>query len=97
MPVSKTLRSRFAALALETRENNWDGERGRAISGTDWKAALDLCALVSALAPERAEPFVSPCGDGSIHVEWNDGSGKVIAEVSADGMLFTERKRERVK
>jgi len=53
-------------MSYETSVPGWDEERGLPIPPEEWMVAISLYAhCCQAGLPE---PFISPCGDGSVHL-----------------------------
>lgn len=69
----------FAALASETAKPNWDFDGAPSIPTEEWGAAAALCERATLIAG-LPEPFVNPCGDGTIHIRWflKDGTRFLI-------------------
>lgn len=76
---------RLDALINETAEPDWDCERGHAIPREQWELARRFAEAMG--PPSEAmglvsDPFFSPCGDGTIHVEWTvRGGDRFVVEV----------------
>lgn len=76
---------------------NWDGHDGQSVPVA---AAARAYALASAASRDFGEPFVAPCGDGSLLMQWDRGnlsveafarpSGHLGAAVVTDHDLITE-------
>jgi hypothetical protein len=48
---------------------------------------VSLLSLVSLVAPDLSEPFVCPCNDGGLQLEWHEGGVDVEIYVGHDGHL----------
>lgn len=72
-----------------TKESGWDDEQGRAIPSGSWdKAEAFLSVCESEKLPT---PWVSPCGDGTIHFTWTKASGDSgVIEMYWDVVLTLE-------
>jgi len=79
--MNPSLRLRVDRLARMSAEAGWDHLRSRAITGTTWKRVIDLLELTGS-----PEPFVSPCSDGSVHLNWTNNNDSFLVEVS-DGKV----------
>ncbi len=83
------MNKRLLELAEQTKEHNWDDERGHPISMSAWnktQAFLDICA-----AEKFPEPYVSPCGDGTVHFNWFTSDGnRAVVEMDWDGYSQSE-------
>lgn len=67
------MRLNLAQMASETDRSDWDDEGGAAIPEDIW---MNVDCLLDTLAVLNVpEPFVSPCGDGSVHLAWVTGDG----------------------
>jgi hypothetical protein len=82
-PEVSPFEGRLFELMSMTREPNWNDEGDAAIPGEEWIAARDFVRYAQSLLENCSEPFVSPCGDGSIHLSWKRADG---------GRLTIERK-----
>ena len=81
------LRNRIDALAAETSEPDWDCERAPSIPAQDWDAAAKLCiAILDKLLPP---PFISPCGDGTIHLSIQHLGKEALIELNGNQMRIT--------
>ena len=67
--IEKAFLERLKRLAAMTESPNWDSENGEVIPGSEWKYALEMYHTTRNWG--LPEPFVSPCGDGSIHFRWS--------------------------
>lgn len=70
-----------STLEKETSEDDWDGERGEAISSVQWvDAVLTLVAVV--LDAHLPLPHVGASGDGFVHLTWfSTGGDRLLIEV----------------
>lgn len=67
---------RMVALEVETQRDGWDDEGGVAVAATTWAEAHRLVSLIAQqLGPALPLPFVSPSGDGSVHLTWRNAKG----------------------
>ena len=80
-----TLKERFARLARETSVSDWGVEDEASIGGATWAKAADFVAFVQSEIPGLPDPFVAPCGDGSIHFDWRAQNRLLTVEMSEDG------------
>jgi len=69
--------TKIKELAQLTKNENWDDEGGVAISRADWDRALKFYQQIRSRA-NPSVPFIAPCGDGSIHFNWSDASGRSL-------------------
>lgn len=76
------MNEKFHALAELTANANWDCEHGLAIPDTAWQGAWLIYQLFKKHA--LPEPFVSPCGDGSIHFTFHFKDKKLNMEYKGD-------------
>ena len=75
---------RLDALLEETSKENWDLERGVPIEKEYWEKARLFLKDVEQRLPHVPPPFLSPCGDGCIHIEWfgkGDNRATAVLEV----------------
>jgi len=66
--------NRLRHLARDTQRDNWDDEGGVAIPPFEWQRAWSLCNESRRLG--LPFPFMSPCGDGSVHLWWSAPDGR---------------------
>src|SRR5436190_17519022 len=59
-------------LASLTADTNWDDEHGLAIGRSEWNRAWEFYKRLRKKGIPN--PFIAPCGDGSIHFNWVDES-----------------------
>jgi hypothetical protein len=71
----RVFQARIQKLDQMTQTTGWDGEHGVPIPDSEWKRAEQLY-LLSKTIPGLPEPFVSPCGDGTIHFRWSVSSDR---------------------
>ncbi len=76
---------RIKELVGQTASRDWDGEGGEPIEPRQWD---DARALVSRAVRELLglpPPFVSACGDGTVHLQWTTPHGdRGIIEIGRD-------------
>ena len=70
---------------------NWDLENGRVITRDLWWTAKLFYGRIATEESCWLLPFVSPCGDGSIHFSWVYGCRKFNLEIT-DGLWYTSEK-----
>lgn len=75
----------FTDLALLTSVPNWDLENGRVIPQALWDMAELFYNEAREVPLIWEEGFISPCGDGGIHMTWNGDGRRFSIELSEDG------------
>lgn len=66
----------LAILQRATERDGWDDQGGVAVVATTWAEAHRMLSLIARQpGPALPNPFVSPCGDGSVHLTWRNRSG----------------------
>jgi hypothetical protein len=78
-------------LCQETSVPNWDLENGHPVSKDLWWTAKLFYDRIVTEECNWLLPFVSPCGDGSIHFSWVYGYRKFNLEIT-DGLWYTSEK-----
>lgn len=69
---------------------DWDDDNAEAISAETWGRALLFLAQADGIFPGGNEPFISPCGDGSVHFFWHDRpiSRRLLVEIKAGHQIM---------
>ena len=78
------IRDRMAQLRASTSSPNWDADGATPLDPEVISHAERLAKYVVANAPLAPDPFISPCGDGTVHLRWRTSSAKVVVEVGAE-------------
>lgn len=78
-------------LCADTSYDDWDCERGHAISSDLWWTARLFYDRAVSEESSWIKPFVSPCGDGSIHFSWVYGYRRFSIEIT-DGLWYCSEK-----
>lgn len=72
----------LVALAAESAEPGWDGERGRPVDEGAWSDARALLRTLPTAVLEGPDFHVSMSGDGYVHITlWRQGRGRATVEV----------------
>ncbi len=89
----RAMRTRIEELAKETARPDWDSDGGMAIPLSEWTRAMHLFTKASMLVSKMARPFISPCGDGTIHIEWLKPDRKrLIIELYGSAICWSLRR-----
>lgn len=70
-------------LETATSHDNWDDDHGNPVAANEWR---DASALLSVWA---STPFVSACGDGSVHMQWTVDNRRGVLELSPSAAFWT--------
>jgi len=82
--------ARLRRLKEKTSRPGWDGPRSSVVPSQRWEAAEGLLVVVA--RETNAPPaFVSPGGDGSIHIKWANAARSFTVEFADDGMFWSSR------
>lgn len=82
----------FVKLSRLTQQPNWDLEGGEVISEAQWQIAERFYAKVKvAQGNQWKAPYVSPCGDGSIHMTWVLPKRRLNLEIQGDVFYVATR------
>ncbi len=82
---------KMAALQSMTVNDGWDDEGGVRVLPTTWSEARRIVFLVDQLLGPIGVPlpFVSPSGDGSVHLTWTDSKGtRGVLEIGPDAVWW---------
>jgi hypothetical protein len=72
-------------LVQQTRTANWDAEQGEPIAPAQWVSAMLLA--FRALFASLPVPFVSACGDGTVHLQWTTRFGnRGVVEIDREAI-----------
>ena len=90
------LHDKINGLKLLTSQNNWAGIDvvELAISLDAWDNAFNLICRTHKEIDSLPEPFVSPCGDGSIHINWQNDDCRIYAELHNSDILWAIKENE---
>src|SRR4051812_42550943 len=88
----ESLEDRLARMARMTSVAGWDEPRSKAIPRAHWESVSGFLRTATLEIPNLPEPFVSPCGDGSIHVWWADASRAFGVEAFQDCIYWSEER-----
>lgn len=90
--VTTSAPDQFAALQKETSSENWDCEGAEAIPAALWAEARQIHRLITAKVRFPGRPFISPCGDGSIHISCTLKGGRQFVLEIKGPQVFWSRK-----
>ncbi|HEU4583653.1 MAG TPA: hypothetical protein VFS67_35585 [Polyangiaceae bacterium] len=73
--------ARIRELEKLTAQDNWDLEGGHAVAPELWALTRRFYETAKESIPAWIEPFVSPSGDGTVHLTWVRDGGRLNLEI----------------
>lgn len=90
--VTTSAPDQFASLQKETSSENWDCEGAEAIAAALWAEARKIHRLITTKVRVPGRPFISPCGDGSIHIACALKDGRqFVLEIKEQRIFWSRR------
>lgn len=66
---------KIAQLEAETAQEDWDSEGGEIVRASQWEDARSVASRATRDMVDVPHPFVSACGDGTVHLQWTTRDG----------------------
>jgi len=85
--------SRYEELVELTSQSDWDDEGGVVIDPKRWLAAKDLIEVIGAEVPSAPDAYLSPSGDGGIHIIWQDAEQSLSVRLNETSLRWVTRAR----
>lgn len=92
MRKQQNFRDAVTALSQETRNVGWDDEEGVPIPEREWANVLSFYRM--AIRHIKLDPFVSPCGDGSVHLSWTREDSRFVLELKGESLRWAVDKTD---